>query len=165
MIRQKAIATVLGALLESANLSGALIPVTDSNVLSGLSPNDVIVSQVRKAPVKNSLVQPFWRTQAMENEPVLFVQEASAFESVVRRLRDAIQAACHEADIVLVAPMTGNPRIFPPDRFLLRRAQSRPIRWRRAVSCASARQSGRSGGAGKSGRVRREAQKGSLAWA
>jgi acyl-CoA thioesterase-1 len=44
-------------------------------------------------------------------------EPASAFESVMRKLRDAVQAACPEADIVLVAPMTGNPRSFPADRF------------------------------------------------
>jgi acyl-CoA thioesterase-1 len=44
-------------------------------------------------------------------------EAAPAFEEVMRKLRDAVQAACPEADIVLVAPMTGNPRGFPVERF------------------------------------------------
>jgi lysophospholipase L1-like esterase len=39
------------------------------------------------------------------------------FEAVMRKLRDTVQAACPGADIVLVAPMTGNPCGFPPERF------------------------------------------------
>jgi len=39
------------------------------------------------------------------------------FEAIMRKLRDAVQAACPGADIVLVAPMTGNPRSFPAERF------------------------------------------------
>jgi len=44
-------------------------------------------------------------------------EAAPAFEEVMRKLRDAVQAACPEADIVLVASMTGNPRGFPAERF------------------------------------------------
>ena len=44
-------------------------------------------------------------------------EPAAAFEAVMRKLRDAVQAACSGADIVLVAPMTGNPCGFPPERF------------------------------------------------
>ena len=44
-------------------------------------------------------------------------EPAADFEAVMRKLRDAVQAACPEADIVLVAPMTGNPCGFPPERF------------------------------------------------
>jgi acyl-CoA thioesterase-1 len=44
-------------------------------------------------------------------------EAAPAFEAVMRKLRDAVQTACPEADIVLVAPMTGNPRGFPAERF------------------------------------------------
>jgi lysophospholipase L1-like esterase len=44
-------------------------------------------------------------------------EPAAGFEAVMRKLRDAVQAACPEADIVLVAPMTGNPCGFPPERF------------------------------------------------
>jgi lysophospholipase L1-like esterase len=43
--------------------------------------------------------------------------DAAAFEAVMRKLRDAVQATCPNADIVLVAPMTGNPRAFPAERF------------------------------------------------
>ena len=45
-------------------------------------------------------------------------EAAPAFEVAMRKLRDAIQAACPAADIVLVAPMTGNPLCFPVDRFV-----------------------------------------------
>jgi lysophospholipase L1-like esterase len=45
-------------------------------------------------------------------------EPAPAFEAVMRKLRDAVQAKCPEADIVLVAPMTGNPRSFPAERFI-----------------------------------------------
>lgn len=44
-------------------------------------------------------------------------EPAPAFEAAMRRLRDAVQAACPGGDIVLVAPMTGNPCAFPADRF------------------------------------------------
>jgi len=44
-------------------------------------------------------------------------EPAAGFEAVMRKLRDAVQAACPEADIVLVAPMTGNPCGFPQERF------------------------------------------------
>ncbi|MCX6924758.1 MAG: SGNH/GDSL hydrolase family protein [Verrucomicrobia bacterium] len=44
-------------------------------------------------------------------------EPAAGFEAVMRKLRDAVQAACPEADIVLVAPMSGNPCGFPPERF------------------------------------------------
>jgi lysophospholipase L1-like esterase len=44
-------------------------------------------------------------------------EPAADFEAVMRRLRDAVGAACPEADIVLIASMTGNPRIFPEERF------------------------------------------------
>ena len=44
-------------------------------------------------------------------------ESSAEFEVVMRKLRDAVQAACPEADIVLVAPMTGNPCGFPPERF------------------------------------------------
>ena len=44
-------------------------------------------------------------------------EPAAGFEAVMRRLRDAVQAACPEADIVMVAPMTDNPCGFPPERF------------------------------------------------
>ncbi|MCX6872597.1 MAG: SGNH/GDSL hydrolase family protein [Verrucomicrobia bacterium] len=44
-------------------------------------------------------------------------EPTAGFEAVMRKLRDAVQAACPEADIVLVAPMTGNPCGFPPERF------------------------------------------------
>ncbi|MEI6784013.1 MAG: SGNH/GDSL hydrolase family protein [Verrucomicrobiota bacterium] len=44
-------------------------------------------------------------------------EPAAGFEAVMRKLSDAVQATCPEADIVLVAPMTGNPCGFPPERF------------------------------------------------
>jgi lysophospholipase L1-like esterase len=44
-------------------------------------------------------------------------EPAADFEVVMRKLLDAVKAACPEADIVLVAPMTGNPCGFPPERF------------------------------------------------
>ena len=44
-------------------------------------------------------------------------EPAPEFEAVMRKLRDAVVAACPDADIVLVAPMTGNPRCFPAERF------------------------------------------------
>ena len=44
-------------------------------------------------------------------------EPAADFEAVMRKLLDAVKAACSEADIVLVAPMTGNPCGFPPERF------------------------------------------------
>lgn len=49
-------------------------------------------------------------------------EPAAAFEAVMRRLRDAVQTACPEADLVLVASMTGNPRAFATDHFLGYRA-------------------------------------------
>ena len=45
-------------------------------------------------------------------------EAAPAFEAAMRKLRDAIQTACPAADIVLVAPMTGNPLCFPVARFV-----------------------------------------------
>lgn len=45
-------------------------------------------------------------------------EAAPVFEAAMRKLRDAIQAACPAADIVLVAPMTGNPQCFPVERFV-----------------------------------------------
>ncbi len=44
---------------------------------------------------------------------------ASEFEATFRKLRDAIQAAVPEADIVLVAPMTSNPKASSVARFPL----------------------------------------------
>ena len=44
-------------------------------------------------------------------------ESSAEFEVVMRKLRDAVQAACPGADIVLVATMTGNPCGFPPERF------------------------------------------------
>lgn len=40
-----------------------------------------------------------------------------AFAASMRPIIDAIHTSCPGADIVLVASMTGNPAIFPPDRF------------------------------------------------
>lgn len=40
-----------------------------------------------------------------------------AFASSMRPIIDAIHTSCPDADIVLVASMTGNPAIFPLDRF------------------------------------------------
>lgn len=40
-----------------------------------------------------------------------------AFAASIRPIIDAIHAACPEADMVLVSSMTGNPAIFPLDRF------------------------------------------------
>ena len=45
-------------------------------------------------------------------------EPAAAFATTMQRLRDAVQAACPGAEIILVAPMTGNPRAFPPERFV-----------------------------------------------
>ncbi|MSR63458.1 MAG: SGNH/GDSL hydrolase family protein [Planctomycetes bacterium] len=44
-------------------------------------------------------------------------EPAPAFEAVMRQLRDAVKAECPGADVILVAPMAGNPRSFPPERF------------------------------------------------
>ncbi len=44
-------------------------------------------------------------------------EPAAAFEAAMRQLRDAVQTACPAAEIILVAPMTGNPRTFPAERF------------------------------------------------
>jgi lysophospholipase L1-like esterase len=44
-------------------------------------------------------------------------EPAADFEAVMRRLRDTVGSACPGADIVLIASMTGNPRIFPEERF------------------------------------------------
>ena len=44
-------------------------------------------------------------------------EPAADFEAIMRQLRDAVGTACPEADIVLIASMTGNPRIFPEERF------------------------------------------------
>ncbi len=44
-------------------------------------------------------------------------EPAADFEALMRQLRDAVQTACPEADVVLIAPMTGNPRAFPAERF------------------------------------------------
>jgi lysophospholipase L1-like esterase len=46
------------------------------------------------------------------NEP------AAEFAVVMQKLRDAVMTACPDADVVLVAPMTGNPRAFPTERFI-----------------------------------------------
>ena len=43
---------------------------------------------------------------------------ASAFASTMRRLCDAVMTACPAAEIIVVAPMTGNPRAFPVERFI-----------------------------------------------
>ncbi len=45
-------------------------------------------------------------------------EPADAFAAVMQRLRDAVMQACPSAEIVLVAPMTGNPRAFPMERFV-----------------------------------------------
>lgn len=44
-------------------------------------------------------------------------EPAAEFGAAMQRLRDAVIAACPEAELVLVAPMTGNPRAFPAERF------------------------------------------------
>ena len=44
-------------------------------------------------------------------------EPAPAFESAMRQLRDAVQAATPQADIVLVACMTANPRVHPTERY------------------------------------------------
>ena len=44
-------------------------------------------------------------------------EPAPEFEALMRKLRDAVQAACPAADLILVAPMSGNPRSFPSERF------------------------------------------------
>jgi len=44
-------------------------------------------------------------------------QPAAVFESVMRRLRDAVQAAAPQADIVLVACMTANPHLHSTERY------------------------------------------------
>jgi hypothetical protein len=45
-------------------------------------------------------------------------EPAPAFGSVMRQLRNAIQTADPQADIVLVACMTANPRIRPMERYV-----------------------------------------------
>jgi dienelactone hydrolase/lysophospholipase L1-like esterase len=45
-------------------------------------------------------------------------EPAPAFEDVMRRLLEAVRTGAPEADVILVAGMTGNPRVFPPERFI-----------------------------------------------
>lgn len=42
----------------------------------------------------------------------------SEFEAAMRKLCDAVQTQCPTAEIILVAPMMGNPLAFPAKRFL-----------------------------------------------
>jgi lysophospholipase L1-like esterase len=44
-------------------------------------------------------------------------EPAPAFEEAMRKLLAAVRAGSPEADVVLVACMTGHPRIFPAERF------------------------------------------------
>jgi acyl-CoA thioesterase I len=44
-------------------------------------------------------------------------EPAPVFEDIMRRLLEAVRTGAPEADVILVAGMTGNPRVFPAERF------------------------------------------------
>ncbi len=44
-------------------------------------------------------------------------EPADAFAGTMRKLLDSVRAANPQAEVVLVSPMTGNPRLFPAERF------------------------------------------------
>ncbi|MEQ1821925.1 MAG: SGNH/GDSL hydrolase family protein [Fimbriimonadaceae bacterium] len=45
-------------------------------------------------------------------------QAGPEFEDVMRKLCEAVKTACPNADLILVASMTGNPIAFPTERFI-----------------------------------------------